>query len=134
MDAVRTGSAGTPTPPAWAYLWWIAVGGLIGIGVASLLTIGLVFLLAGGVLGVIGSLLPALHNRSAGAALAGLGAAALFLAWLNRGGPGEVCKPLSDDGMSCVDAASPWPFMAVAAALVAGAVLLARRRAQTLAR
>jgi hypothetical protein len=95
--------------------------------VVSLLTIGPFVLLV--TLTLCGWLL---WRQGFGAGMAGLatGAAAplLYVAWLNRGGPGEVCTgtALSE---SCGDEWSPWPFLAAAVVLVvAGVAMFVRLR------
>jgi hypothetical protein len=98
----------------------------VGLGIAALLSVGLALLLLAGVLALIGARTPALRNRSVSAIPAGVGSAALYLAWLNRDGPGRVCETTGSE-VSCVDQASPWPFVVVAALLVAVSVVLARR-------
>jgi hypothetical protein len=105
-------------PASWTYVWWAATGALMSLGVASLLTVG-IFLLAGtAVLLVVGlSLTPVRRGGHVGA-LAGLSVAPLYLAWLNRQGPGTVCEAVRD-GTRCEDLWSPWPFLA------AGLVFLA---------
>jgi hypothetical protein len=113
-------------PATWAYAWWLLVGALLGLGIAALLTIGVILLALGTGLALIGLRAAALRNRSATATLAGVAAPALYLAWLNRGGPGEVCRILSGGDESCVDAWSPWPFVVVAALFVAASTILAR--------
>jgi hypothetical protein len=113
------------SPAGWAYAWWVVVGALLGIGIAALLSIGVVLLLLAAVLSVIGARMPALQNRSASAIPAGVGVAVLYLAWLNRGGPGEVCTS-SANATTCQEAWSPWPFVAVAALLVAASVVMVR--------
>ena len=112
--------------PWWAFAWWTVVGALVGLGIASLLTIGLVLLLVAGVLAVVGFRLRPLRNHSVAAVPAGLGVAALYLAWLNRGGPGRVCET-TDTKTSCIDAWSPWPFLVLAVILFAATVFLVRR-------
>jgi hypothetical protein len=60
--------------------------------------------------------------------ISGAAAPLLYVAWLNRGGPGEVCTGDSR-AISCTDEWSPWPFLAVAVVLVvAGVVLFGRQR------
>jgi hypothetical protein len=111
--------------PLWAYAWWAVAGALIGIGVVGLLTVGIVFLAAGVLVALVGFLRPGLRRGAAGA-VGGLAVAPLYLAWLNRKGPGRVCSTAGSE-VSCVEAWSPWPFVAVAAALIVGSVVLARR-------
>jgi len=113
--------------PVWSYAWWLVVGALAGAGIAALLSIGVVLLLLAGVLAAIGAHTQALRNRSVLAIPAGVGLAVLYLAWLNRDGPGNVCKTTGIT-TTCTDQASPWPFVAVAAVLIAVSVALARTR------
>lgn len=96
---------------------WASVGALVGFGVAGLASIGL-FLLAGAVvLAGIGLAVPALRPPCMPGLLVGLSTAPLFIAWLNRGGPGTSCT-ITATTTSCTDLWSPWPFLA-------GGVLLA---------
>lgn len=111
-----------------AFVGWVVIGGLGCLGVLSLLTIGPFVLLA--TLMLTGLML---WRVDFGWAMAGMisGAAVpvAYVAWLNRGGPGEVCSTYADGGQTCTDAWSPWPFAAVAVALlVTGAVVFARNR------
>lgn len=112
-------------PPRWAYAWWLLVGVLLGVGVMALLTIGLLFLLTAALLIGLGVGLPALRNRSAVAVPAGIGLSVLYLAWLNREGPGNVCEVTSTT-TTCTEQWSPWPFVGVALVLVASSFALAR--------
>ena len=105
-------------PSLWAHAWWLASGALLGLGVGSILTIGIFVLPVGIALVVVGALAPRFCNRSALAAVAGLALPVLYIAWLNKGGPGEVCTSNST-GTSCTDAWSPWPFVAVGLFLLA---------------
>ena len=100
-------------------LVWASVGALGAFGITGLATIGL-FLLAGAAL-VAGVALavPALRPPSLPGLLVGLSTAPLYIAWLNRDGPGLVCTTTADS-TSCSDQWSPWPFVAVGV-LFAGA-------------
>ena len=114
-------------PAPWTYLWWAATGALVSLGVVSLLTIG-IFLLAGAALLVVaGCSLAATRNGGHVGALAGASVAPLYIAWLNRHGPGTFCEPLGVDGTHCGEQWSPWPFLAVGLALLAVAVTVAVR-------
>jgi MYXO-CTERM domain-containing protein len=116
-----------PADSVGGFLGWCVAGAALCLGVLSILTIGPFVLLIALVLCA-----GMLWRQGFGSSLTGLvsGAAAplLYVAWLNRGGPGEVCRG-DDRALSCTDEWSPWPFVAVAAALlVAGLVLFLRLR------
>jgi hypothetical protein len=102
-------------------VWWLVVGSLLGVGVAGILTIGIFVLPLAGIMIISGVLIPRLSNESQLAAIAGLAMPALYVAWFNRGGPGMVC---TDSGDTCTDQYSPWPFVAVAVALLVVAVVI----------
>ncbi|HEX4472895.1 MAG TPA: hypothetical protein VH085_13065 [Nocardioides sp.] len=111
-----------------AFLGWCVLGATACLGVLSLLTIGpFVLLLTLMLAGLM------LWRVDFGWAMAGMisGASAplLYVAWLNRGGPGSVCTFSADGGQSCGDEWSPWPFLVVAVLLAAaGVAVFARQR------
>jgi hypothetical protein len=111
-----------------AFAGWCVIGAAGCVSVLSMLTIGPFVLLA--TLILIGLML---WRVDFGWAMAGMisGACAplLYVAWLNRGGPGEVCTTLGDSGQSCTQEWSPWPFLVLALLLaVAGVVVFVRQR------
>ncbi len=118
-------AAPTTRPRMWMYVWWLLVGALLGLGMMALMTIGLLFLLAAVLLSGLGVGVSGLRNRSAVAVPAGIGLSVLYLAWLNREGPGRVCH-ITSAVTECTDQWSPWPFVAVALVLVASSFALAR--------
>lgn len=111
----------------WAgYGWWTAVGGAGGLGIAALLTFGVLLLLLAGAMGVIGYLIAGLSRRGqVWMVLVGGSAAPWYVAWLNRDGPGNVCQT-SGGTTICSDQWSPLVFVVIAAFLmgsgIAGAV------------
>ncbi len=126
MDAKSPDFTGsTLRPAAWKYGWWLLVGALFGLGIASLLTIGVFLLPVAIILAAVGALMPTLRNSSAVAILAGIALPLLYIAWLNRAGPGTVCKASASE-VSCFDTWSPWPFVVVPAVLVVAAIVFAR--------
>lgn len=105
-----------------AFLGWTAVGAGMVLGVLTILTIGILVLPATALLA--GFLAWRRPSRQAWPGLlTGLGLVPLYVAYLNRGGPGNVCTTtaLSE---SCMQERSPWPWVAVGLGLAgAGTVL-----------
>lgn len=105
--------------------YWVLVGALGAFGLAAILTIGWFFLvLAVGLTGF------AFARRRVDArmwptALIGGAAAPLYIAWLNRRGPGEICE-FDAGGVECIEQWSPWPFLVVAVLLVSLGVVFVR--------
>lgn len=109
-----------------ASIWWFVTGAVMSFGVASLLTVGVWFILGGLVLVAVGLAALKLSGRPAWFALVGAAGIPLYLAWLNRHGPGHYCVT-TPELTECGDQYSPWPFVAVAVAFaVVGAVLATR--------
>ena len=106
---------------AWG---WFAAWALVGVGaalgVAGLLTIGLPVLLVTVVAAV---LLVRRDGASRSAWGIGVGVALLllWLAWLNRHGPGEYCTSTAVSS-ECADQYAPWPFVLVALVVLGVAV------------
>ncbi|WP_405815937.1 hypothetical protein OG241_15415 [Streptomyces sp. NBC_01390] len=98
------------------FLAWFAVGACLATGLAAILSVGLVFLVVGAV--AAGLLLRKGPQNAAVGGLAGLALPLFYLAYLNRGGPGNVCSS-SSGGQTCVDEYTPVPF------LIGGALVLA---------
>jgi hypothetical protein len=110
-----------------AFLGWCLAGAGLCLGVLSILTIGPFVLLL--TLFLCALLLWRLDfGWGMAGLLSGAGVPMLYVAWLNRDGPGEVCSGDSR-AISCGDEWSPWPFVGVAVVLlVAGAVVFTRQR------
>ena len=109
-----------------AFLGWCVAGAAGCFGVLSLLTVGPFVLL--GTLFLCGWLLYRFNfGWAMGGLLTGAALPVLYVAWLNRNGPGEVCTRTATSE-SCGDEWSPWPFVALALVLVvAGLATFARR-------
>jgi len=102
---------------SWAAYWlWCLAGAGLCLGVLSILTIGPFVLLV--TLGLCAWLL---WRVDFGWGMLGLlsGAALplLYVAWLNRDGPGTVCTSTATE-TSCGDEWSPWPFVVVGVVLI----------------
>lgn len=116
--------------PAWVwFLAWAAAGAAYGAGVAGAATIGVVLFPVAIVATVV-----LLGRRATLVGLPGVGLGAgavmLYVAYVNRRGPGTVCAESSGrSGFRCVTELSPWPWLAAgAAAVVLGVVLFAVMR------
>jgi hypothetical protein len=103
------------------FLAWAAVGAGAVTALLTVLTIGLYVGLATlAALALLGRI-PRSHRGIPGV-IAGGGVLPLVIAWLNRGGPGNVCDP-----NGCTEEWSPWPWLAVGVVLlVAGTTIWAR--------
>jgi hypothetical protein len=104
---------------------WAAVGAGAVTAVLTVLTIGFFVLLAT-------AALAAVLARRAGGRLAGpgllmgAGLLPLYVAYLNRGGPGMVCTTTSTGG-SCVQEWSPWPWVAAGLCLIVSGIAVGMR-------
>lgn len=115
-DAGATTQQTRPSPLSFAL--WALVGACLGLGAFGIMTIGVVFIVLGVALAAICLNMPRFRNMSAVAAISGLGLPCLYIAWLNRGGPGEVCEQ-TNSSLHCYEAWNPWPFLAVGLVLIA---------------
>jgi len=112
-----------------AFLWWCVAGAGLCFGVLALLTVGPLVLL--GTFALCGFLLWRLDfGWGMAGILSGAGLPVLYVAWLNRGGPGEVCHGEART-VTCADEWSPWPFVVVGLVLVAAGVLAFARGRRT---
>ncbi|MCS0603377.1 hypothetical protein NX794_19470 [Streptomyces sp. LP11] len=115
------------------FLGWLAVGACGATGLATVVSAGLALaLVAAGAAGLLVWRGP--RNAIAGLAT-GLAVPLLYLAYLNRGGPGTVCHAVPG-GQTCTDEYTPVPFLAIGCVLFcAGFLLFATlgRRADTAA-
>ncbi|MGW0583872.1 hypothetical protein ACWD25_50020 [Streptomyces sp. NPDC002920] len=102
---------------AWGwFLAWFAVGACVAAGFAAVLSVGPVLLVLAAA--AAGLLLWKGPRRAVVGGLAGLALPLFYVAYLNRGGPGDVCRSVSG-GQTCTDEYAPLPF------LVGGVLLLA---------
>jgi hypothetical protein len=105
-------------PRVWPFLAWAVVGAGLCIALLTALTIG-IFVLPVTLGGMAALLLwRGSRNGSAFGLPAGAGTVPLYVSYLNRGGPGNVCAT-AGTGQSCISEWSPWPWLAAALLLVA---------------
>lgn len=96
---------------------WAAVGAGYAFGILAALSVG-VYVLAVTVVATV--LLIRSPQASSGLTgiVSGLGLPLLYVAFLNRSGPGTVCTTTPTGGQTCGEEWSPWPW------LLAGVVLI----------
>jgi hypothetical protein len=116
--------------PSWPFLAWAAVGAGACLALLTALTIGIFILPLMAAAAI--ALLAWRGGRTVTAVgvIAGLGLVPLYVAYLNRGGPGSVCSA-STAGQACTDEWSPWPWLAAGTVLIVlgvGAFALLRSR------
>jgi hypothetical protein len=114
--------------PTWAwFLVWALVGSAAAFGLVSFITVAA----AAGGLAILVAVWFAVRNPAFGAsafgAIAGVGALALVVAFLQRRGPGTVCWHTAT-ASGCEDYLNPWPWLVVGVALVVTALVLQVRR------
>ena len=112
-----------------AYTWfvaWLVVGAGLALGVLSV--IGL-FLLPVVVVATAFLVTRRGATRGLPGLISGIGIPLLYIAYLNRAGPGTVCTVIRG-GHSCLDEYNPWPWLYVGTLLllVGVAAFLASRR------
>lgn len=124
--AAASGQAVLPPPVVWGrFLAWVPVGAAWGLAVVGAMSIGILVAPVAALL-TIGLLRWDRDRRGVWGLLAGAGLPFLYVAYLNRGGPGWSCTQ-DGDTISCTDQFSPWPWLAIAVALVGAGVVLAVR-------
>lgn len=105
-----------PRPLIWPFFAWAAVGAAACVAVLSALSIGV--FVAPVVIIAVFALLRWPRSRTIAwfGAVSGAGLVLLYIAYLNRGGPGEVCSTIPG-GESCNTEWSPWPWFGAGVAL-----------------
>jgi len=106
---------------AWPFLAWAAVGAGACLTLLTVFTIGIFVLPL-----VIAATVTLLRWRggrtvTAVGVISGLGLVPLYVAYLNRGGPGDVCSSAAA-GQICTTEGSPWPWFAAGVALIIAGV------------
>lgn len=113
-------------PKLWSFLAWPVVGAALAVSVLGALTIG-AYILPFALLGLFILLKWGGDRRSSVGLISGVGLPLLYVAYLNRDGPGWVCRTYGNGGQTCEDAGSPWPWLLIGTALVVTGVLLFER-------
>jgi MYXO-CTERM domain-containing protein len=118
------------TGPRWAWFAaWLVIGAGYALSLLGAASIGL-FMLPLPVLATI--LLARRQHANAGlpGLISGLGIPLLYVAYLNRAGPGTICTMITGGGQDCTDEWSPWPWLAAGVVLLVlgAAAFIARQR------
>jgi len=117
-------SAGGHRP--WkSYVIWNLIGTGYGIGLAGMASIG-IFVLPVAILSTILVATRPRFHRGISGLCSGLAVPLLYIGYLNRGGPGNVCSALSG-GQSCIQEYTPWPFVGAALVLAASGLIVFMR-------
>jgi hypothetical protein len=94
----------------------MAVGAGLSFGVLAILSIG-VSVLAITIVGTVFLARSSAARAGLAGLVSGLGLPLLYVAFLDRSGPGVVCTSIGG-GTSCTDEWSPWPWLLIGAALL----------------
>lgn len=116
----------------WRLGAWFLVGAGYAVGVLGISTIGVLVLVPTVVATILLARRPA-SRSGLPAVVGGLPLPLLYVAYLNRGGPGNVCTS-TFSSHSCTQESNPWLWLAAALILLAAAVAIVavlRRRATT---
>ncbi|MDQ0760197.1 hypothetical protein QF027_002832 [Streptomyces canus] len=120
MSGTRDDGPGRAAGWGW-FLAWLLVGACGGVGLAAILTVGAAFVVLAAVAAVF--LLRRGPGRAVVGGVSGVALPLFYLAYLNRGGPGQVCHAVPG-GQACTDEYTPVPFLVAGAlVLVAGCVI-----------
>jgi membrane protein implicated in regulation of membrane protease activity len=110
-------------PTMLGFLGWLVVGAGGAIGMLAILTIGIFVLPCAALLAAF--LTWRGYGRlAAPSLLTGSGLALLYVAFLNRDGPGTTCTT-SGASQTCTQEMSPWPWLVVGLLLASAGITLA---------
>jgi len=125
------GAVTMSTSRSWRYFaGWALVGASGAMVIAGAFTIGIVFVPIVAMGTILLSRRPAARVGVPGV-LTGVGAPLLFIAFLNRSGPGMVCTATQTSfgaGQSCSQEWNPWFFLIPALAFIVASVVWFRYR------
>lgn len=107
------------------FLLWAGVGAGGCLALLGALTIG-IFVAPVVALLAVALLLTTKADRSMVGLAFGVSAPLLYVAWLNRGGPGEVCH-VEERFIECAEQWNPWPWLVAGLVLAAGGVAVFHR-------
>jgi hypothetical protein len=113
----------THRPNALGFAGWTLAGAGLCLGVLSAFTVGIVVLPVALLLTGVMLVRRRTRNGSALGLVSGAGLVPLYIAYLNRSGPGDVCTQ-SRTEQHCQQMWSPWPWLAVGVFLALLGIIL----------
>jgi hypothetical protein len=119
LRAWQTGPVTSPTLSRLPWVWftaWLLVGAGYSLSLVGIASIGL-FVLPLPVLATVLLVRRQPAARGLPGLISGLGVPLLYVAYLNRAGPGTICTTVTG-GQECNDEWSPWPWLAVGVILL----------------
>ena len=111
--------------PRTRFVLWAVVGAGGCLSLLGALSIG-VFLLPVVVLLALILLRTTKADRSMAGAISGISVPLFYVAWLNRGGPGNVCR-VEDHITSCSEQSNPWLWLVAGLAFAVVGIAVFRR-------
>jgi hypothetical protein len=111
--------------PRVRFLLWAVVGAGGCLALLGALSIG-IFVAPVVVLLAFVLLLATKADRSMVGVVLGVSAPLLYVAWLNRDGPGEVCR-VEDRFTECAEQWNPWPWLVAGLAFAAVGIAVFQR-------
>lgn len=117
MGVIRTSKRNHTAGCGWFWLWAL-VGSAAAVGAVSL---GPVLLVPAVCVLAFAMSRPRIR-RSGFGLVTGLGAVMLYVAWVQRAGPGETCSRTAT-GISCDQHLNPLPWLAIGIVLLIGGIV-----------
>ncbi len=109
---------------------WFFVWALFGSAWAlATVSLGPLLLVPTALLGVFSWRRRPAARRSAFGLLTGAGTLLLYIAWLQRDGPGPTCRHIQPAGIQCDQHLNPLPWLVIGVVLVVAGVVAHARRA-----
>ncbi len=119
----RTGQGEAMRPRVLSLVGWMSVGLLVTVGFISRLVVIFLPCVAVAVVLIVVLLRAGLGLAGVAGLLSSLAVVCAFIAWTNRGGPGDVCTGPDLSDQSCISEFDPRPWLVATVVLLLLAVL-----------
>ncbi len=113
------------TDPRVRFVLWAVVGASGCLALLGALTIGIFVGPVAALLALV-LLLTTAADRSMAGTVSGMSAPLFYVAWLNRDGPGEICR-VGEHFTACAEQWSPWPWLVAGFAFAAVGIAVFQR-------